>query len=131
MHAETDNVFVAGCDMPFLSPAVIRLICSHVEQGDLVIPHTSGGHEPLHALYNKRCLPAMERVLDAGQQRIKQFFDQVKLVELAAAEIRQLDPQEQSFLNINTPEDYFRLRGTLISRVDAAPLLQQSHDNKK
>ncbi len=65
-HARTEKVFVVGCDMPFILPALVQQICSHAADGDLVIPHTSTGHEPLHALYSKGCLPAMERVLDAG-----------------------------------------------------------------
>lgn len=121
-HAKQEQVFVVGCDMPFISAAVVQQICSHADEGDLVIPHSSSGHEPLHALYSKSCLPAMEKVLDAGQKRIMLFFDRVKLVELPASEIRHLDPQEQSFQNINTPEDYFRLRGTLIRSVETEPL---------
>lgn len=124
-HARKEHIFVVGCDMPFISAEVVQKICSHADEGDLVIPHSSSGHEPLHALYSKSCLPAMEQVLDAGQKRIMQFFDQVKLVELSAAEIARLDPQGQSFQNINTPEDYFRLRGTLVSTEQAEPRQQR------
>ena len=88
------------------------------------MPHSSNGHEPLHALYSKSCLPAMEQVLDAGQKRIMLFFDQVRLVELPATEIQKYDPEEKSFQNINTAEDYFRLRGTLISNLEKSPLQQ-------
>ena len=123
-HAKTEQAFVVGCDMPFISPAVIRQICSHADEGDLVMPHSSNGHEPLHALYSKSCLPAMEQVLDAGQKRIMLFFDQVRLVELPATEIQKYDPEEKSFQNINTAEDYFRLRGTLISNLEKSPLQQ-------
>ena len=128
-HAKTEKIFVVGCDMPFIAPAVVKQICSHAGEGDLVIPHSSSGHEPLHALYSKHCLPAMERVLDAGLKRILLFFDQVKLIELPVAEIQQLDPQELSFQNINTPEDYFRLRGTLIGTDEIEPQLQRSNEN--
>lgn len=128
-HAKTEQIFVVGCDMPFISSAVVREICSHAAAGDLVMPHSSSGHEPLHALYSKSCLPAMERVLDAGLKRIMLFFDQVKLVELSAAAIRRLDPQEKSFQNINTPEDYFRLRGTLIDNDEIEPQLRGNDNN--
>ncbi len=113
LHAKNEKIFVVACDMPFITPAVVREICAHKDQGDLVIPYSSNGHEPLHALYGKSCIPAMEQVLDAGLKRIIDFFDQVKTVELPADTIRQHDPDEKSFQNINTPEDYFRLRGTV------------------
>lgn len=110
-HAGNEQIFVVGCDMPFISAQVVRHICAQSDQGDMVIPHSSSGHEPLHALYSKNCLPAMEHVLDAGQRRIMLFFDQVKMVEIPRSKIYELDPAGKSFLNINTPEDYFSLRG--------------------
>lgn len=105
------RAFVVGCDMPFVSEKIVRKICSHAKQGDLILPHSSCGHEPLHALYEKNCLPAMEQVLEAGHKRIMKFFSHVKVVELPAAELLKLDPQEKSFCNINTPDEYYRLRG--------------------
>jgi FdhD protein len=110
-QAQQPRAFVVGCDMPFVSAKIVRKICSHAEQGDLILPHSSHGHEPLHALYEKSCLPAMEQVLEAGHKRIMKFFSQVKVVEIPAAELLPLDPQEKSFCNINTPDEYFRLRG--------------------
>jgi FdhD protein len=113
-HATSEQVFVVGCDMPFISARVVRHICARAAHGDLVIPHSSSGHEPLHALYGKGCLPAMEQVLDAGHKRIMRFFDRVKMVEISSDELKELDPEEKSFQNINTPQDYFRLRGTVV-----------------
>ncbi|MCW9050143.1 MAG: molybdenum cofactor guanylyltransferase [Deltaproteobacteria bacterium] len=110
VHASAGKVFVVACDMPFITAPMIWHICSFADQGDVVMPYSSGGHEPLHAVYSKSCLPAIEKVLNDGQQRVAAFFDQVSLVKLSAAEISMLDPQEKCFCNINTPEDYFRLR---------------------
>ncbi len=114
-HADYERAFVVGCDMPFVSPELVRHICSRSEQGDLVLPVSSNGHEPLHALYSKTCLPAIERVLNAGHKRIMHFFDQVRVTEIPAGELQKADPQERSFININTPEEYYKLRGARIS----------------
>lgn len=114
VHATNEQIFVVGCDMPFVSAKVVRYLCDQAERGDLVIPNSDSGHEPLHALYRKRCLPAMEAVLDAGRQRIALFFDQVKVVDVPHKKLKSLDPEGYSFKNINTPEDYFRLRGTFV-----------------
>ncbi len=110
-HAGCERAFVVGCDMPFLSAELVRLICTRATLGDLILPIGSSGHEPLHALYSKSCLPIMEQVLDAGQRRIQRIFRQLRVVEIPAEELQQVDPQEQSFRNINTPEEYFQLRG--------------------
>jgi FdhD protein len=110
-QVEQSRAFVVGCDMPFVSTEMVRKICSLADRGDLILPLSSSGHEPLHALYDKSCLPAIEQVLEAGHKRIMKFFSQVRVVEIPAIELLPLDPQEKSFCNINTPDEYFRLRG--------------------
>lgn len=108
-HARHERVFVVACDMPFVDSAVVRHICSRANEGDVVIPVGERGSEPLHALYSKGCLPAMEEVLDAGRKRIVEFFPQVEVVEIGAREWSAIDPGGRSFCNINTPQEYFQL----------------------
>ena len=67
----------------------------------------------------------MERVLDAGQHRIMRFFHQVRLAEIPVEELTSLDPLGESFQNINTPEDYFRLRCARSSHIDAGECQQR------
>lgn len=109
-HAANERVFVVACDMPLLSGELIRYICQQGEIGDVVIPRTGGELEPLHALYAKRCIPAIEEVLDAGQRRIVRFFDRVQVHAVEYDDVVRLDPQGVSFRNINTPQEYFSLR---------------------
>lgn len=109
-HASNDKVFVAACDMPFLNPEVVRSLCEQAGQADVVIPVHGGGAEPLHALYSKRCIAPMEEALDRGQKRIVSFFPAVEVKELATEGWQTLDPEGLSLRNINTPEEYYRLR---------------------
>lgn len=109
-HARHERVFVVACDMPFLSADVIRQLCARADQGDVVIPRSGYGLEPLHALYAKKCLPAIEAVLDTGMRKIIAFFPEVNVAEMGEAELRQSDPEGISFRNINTPQEYFSLR---------------------
>ncbi len=108
-HARAERSFVVACDMPFLSPEVIRHICSRTREADVVIPRTEGGLEPLHALYRKSCLPAIEAVLDAGDRKIRHFFPAVKVSEIGQSELEKLDAEARFSHNINTPEEYFAL----------------------
>jgi len=108
--ASREKIFVAACDMPFLSAATIRRLCLEKEQGDVVIPCSGLGMEPLHALYDKSCRPAMEAALDAGEKRIVSFFPQVRVHEVPAEVFQDCDPAGRSFCNINTPQEYFDLR---------------------
>ena len=109
-HASHDKAFVVACDMPFINPQVVRTICTEADSADVVLPVHAGGFEPLHALYRKSCIEAIAEQLEAGQKRIVSFFPHVHVRTLAAEFWQDVDPQGLSFLNINTPEEYFRLR---------------------
>ncbi len=109
-HAKHERAFVVACDMPFINPTVVRDICACADQGEVVIPVHDEGVEPLHALYGKSCLTAMEEELDAGKKRIIGFFPKVKVANITTSEWSEVDPEGLSFRNINTPEEYFELR---------------------
>lgn len=101
-----ERAFVIACDMPGLNPRLIRELCGIEGGGDVVIPETPGGLEPLHAVYAKSCLPKMEQMLFAGERRILSFFDLAQVRLVPRGRIAALDPEYASFRNINTQEDY-------------------------
>ncbi|HEY7745211.1 MAG TPA: formate dehydrogenase accessory sulfurtransferase FdhD [Desulfuromonadales bacterium] len=109
-HARCGKIFVVACDMPFLSAEVIRRLCAAGEAADVIIPRSERGVEPLHALYDTRCLPAVEELLDAGEKKIVRFFPRVRVCEVPSTAFADCDPDERSFRNINTPQEYFALR---------------------
>ena len=99
---------MVACDMPFLSVALLRHMLSLREGHDAVVPVVEERPEPLHALYSARCLPFMERRLQADDLKIARFFDEVRVRYVPEEELRQLDPELHSFFNINTQEDVDR-----------------------
>lgn len=103
--AAHDTVLVAACDMPFLSPAVWRLLLARAGEADVVIPRIGGEYETLHALYTKACLPHMARALAEDRLRVIAFFDQVRVLAIDEPELRAVDPGLRSFTNVNTPEE--------------------------
>ncbi len=103
--AEHDRVLVAACDMPFLDPEVWRLLIAHSDGADAVVPKVGGEYETLHALYAKSCLGPMERSLASGRLRVISFFGDVRVREIAEADLRAVDPELRSFANVNTPEE--------------------------
>ena len=106
-HAGTPYVFVVACDMPFLNPQAVRAMVDLRGQADIVMAKRADGFQPMHALYSRRCLPAMEQMLARGELKVQQLVTnpsfRVKLV--AEEEVRKMDPTGQSFLNVNTPAD--------------------------
>jgi molybdopterin-guanine dinucleotide biosynthesis protein A len=109
-HAPTPYIFAVACDMPYLDNGLIQLLTARRHGADVVIPQGEHGPEPLHAVYARRCLPAMEAALLAGKRRIVSFFPQVRVQHVGQAKIAGLDPEFMSFRNINTPEEYYDLR---------------------
>jgi molybdopterin-guanine dinucleotide biosynthesis protein A len=106
--ATGDAVLAVACDMPFLSPAAVRLVVARAGEGDVVIPRVGGQLETLHALYARSCVPFMEESLQAGRLKIAGFFDRVRVVEIPEREVARLGDPAVIFMNVNTPEDLAR-----------------------
>jgi molybdopterin-guanine dinucleotide biosynthesis protein A len=106
--AQTNTVFVAACDMPFINPDLVCYEAGFVREFDVVVPRTNAGLEPLHAFYSKTCLEHMGTRLRKGQLAIRAFFDDVRVREVGPDEIAQFDPDGLSFFNINTQADLSR-----------------------
>jgi len=110
--AQSSNpaVFTVACDMPHLDSWLIRHIANRGVGCDVVLPRSNSGYEPLHALYREGCLPVMEDCLNRGERRIVSILPQLRVREIAAAEVARFDPSFDSFSNINTPQEYYDLR---------------------
>jgi molybdopterin-guanine dinucleotide biosynthesis protein A len=101
-------VGVVACDMPFLNPDLLAFEREKLmgTKADIVIPETSSGLEPFHAVYRRStCLEPVKSALDAGKWRVDAWFYQIKLLALTSEEMRLYDPHLVSFWNVNTPED--------------------------
>jgi len=105
-----DAAFTVACDMPFLHPAIVRLVVERAGEADVVIPRTGDQLETMHAVYGKGCLGPMQARLRAGVLKIVGFFPDVHVVELDAAGIARHRPPEVAFMNVNTPAELARAR---------------------
>ena len=101
------RVFAAGCDMPFLDPTVIKWMISLDQHSDVVMAQLTSGLQPMHTIYSKACLPHLERMAMAHNLKVQELCHASDLsVRLVSEdEIRGIDPQFLSFLNVNTPAD--------------------------
>lgn len=108
--AEASHVFVAGCDMPLLRPALIYGLATLVEDWDVVVPVKDGYPEPLCAFYGKRCAPRIEESISRGRLKMIGFHEEVRVRRVEEAAWRAWDPEGASFLNANTPEEFERIK---------------------
>ncbi len=109
--ASGEAAFTVACDMPFLNPDVVRLVVARASQGDVVIPRVGHQLETMHAAYAKACLPHIEERLLAGQLKIVEFFERVRVVEIAEADVARFRDPRVAFMNVNTPDELERARG--------------------
>jgi molybdopterin-guanine dinucleotide biosynthesis protein A len=101
-----DAAFVCSCDLPLLKNKVARALCTMLDSYDAVIPEITGLAQPLHAVYRKRCAPAIDKVLAGGEKRLTKIVESLSVRHVDENQLRPIDPDLHSFLNVNTPEEY-------------------------
>lgn len=106
-QATNPYIFVAACDMPFLDPAVIAQFTSRRATVDIVMAKLAERMHPMHALYGKGCLTAMEQMIAAGRLKIQDLAlnPSLRVQQITEDELRSTDPSYCSFHNVNTPAD--------------------------
>jgi molybdopterin-guanine dinucleotide biosynthesis protein A len=106
-QATSPYIFAVACDMPFLNQAVITHFTNRKDTADIVMARLATRLHPMHALYGKGCLPAMEQMIVARQLKIQELVSHASLrvQYVTEADLLSIDPSWRSFHNVNTPED--------------------------
>jgi len=112
MHAALKHIgsgaalFIA-CDMPFVNPKVIDLLCSrHQEAVSATIPVFDGRPQPLLGVYSAALVPALESAVLSDRVQLWRFLEAAGAVYLPEDEVKKVDAQGLSFVNINTVADH-------------------------
>ena len=108
--SDTRYNLALAADMPFLNESLLRYLIEVSDGYDFILPHFDDLYEPLHAVYSRDCIPAIETLFQQHEKAIVKLFPYVKVRFLDAAEIDRFDPRHLSFFNINTPEDLERAK---------------------
>lgn len=114
LAASVGWALVVACDMPLLNPDLLQYLIHIAEETDAagesrwdaVVPVVAGYPEPLHALYHRRCLPAVEARLANSERKATAFLADVRVRYVNEEELRLYDPTLHSFLNANTPAEW-------------------------
>lgn len=115
-----EAAFVCSTDLPFLHPAYIRRVLRALGGGagdaDVVLPVARGFRQPLAAAYRTRIAGLVADLLRQGNQRPGMIFKHCAVTQLddaallADTALAELDPELESVVNVNTPEDYAAAR---------------------
>jgi molybdenum cofactor guanylyltransferase len=107
---QTDLAVAVACDMPFLNLDLLRYLIERAANLDAVVPQIEDQLEPLHAVYRRSCLAAIQRHIAHGERRMISFFGDVRLAIVPEADWRTIDPDGRSLANLNTPNDLHLLK---------------------
>ena len=96
-----------ACDMPFLSPTLLReIVREGIESAAPAFAPESGsraGFEPLCAWYSVAALPAVQGALARGDRRISRVVEELGAARLPLARVALHGDPAVLFLNVNTP----------------------------
>jgi molybdopterin-guanine dinucleotide biosynthesis protein A len=107
--SETPSVLCLACDMPFVSPDLLRfLINQRRDSVDVVIPQVRGRLQSLHAVYHQNVIPIMEKQLARKSLAIYDFLELVTTFTVTEAMLDANGFSVRPFVNLNTPEEWER-----------------------
>lgn len=104
LASPTDRVLCLACDMPFVTPDLLRRLVEGSAGYDVYVPRHDPYYQPLCAVYAKSAADAFEQFLAEGGRRIYSVYSRVNAGYLDVGDGRFGDPDDL-FLNVNTPAD--------------------------
>jgi molybdenum cofactor guanylyltransferase len=112
------NLIVA-CDLPYLTEAWLENIVARARASaaDAVLPMNERGAEPLCAMYQKKCEPAIRVALERGTRKVTDGLARLRLESIAPAEWKAFDSDGLLFKNMNSLEDYEEAKARLGGRA--------------
>lgn len=109
LHIITPRAFVVACDMPNLSPELIRYLCSineNEQEYDVIIPWLAKGQEPLFGIYHKKSAAVIESYLRQKDCQIIRALENLQVRRVSEQEILAITKDLTCFKNINRPADF-------------------------
>jgi molybdopterin-guanine dinucleotide biosynthesis protein A len=114
--ARHDRVLGVACDYPFLSAAVVRLLVERSAGHDAAVPRLESTLHVTQAVYSRALLPQIEARMRAARYRLRDLLDGCNVCIVDEAELRAVDPDLRSLLNVNTPQDWQRAVALAVRR---------------
>lgn len=107
----TEYVAVMTCDSPLVKPEVVRVLYGLARGRSGAVPAWPDGRlEPLQAVYHSgELLEGVEGCFARGDLRVRCALESMRsLILVPIARLREVDPELESFVNLNSREDVGR-----------------------
>ena len=97
------HALVVAVDMPFVQPALLSFLLNQPLTGSLLVPVVNNRPQVLLAVYPRAVLPFIEGRLQEGRGDPRSLLEVAPVHYIDEAQLRQVDPELRSFINVNTP----------------------------
>ncbi len=105
-HSKTAWNFFVACDMPFINGKIIECLIQKCHPDILaVVPEVDGWAIPTFALYHGNAIKSIEAQLQLKKLSPQAWLKTIPIEKVFEPQLRKIDPDLQSFININTLED--------------------------
>lgn len=105
VHSGAKNIFVAACDTPYISRALIEYIIHYPSEASVKIARMDGEVHPLCGQYSRAAMPYIQQALETRRLRLKKVLNDLKATEVPITE--ELPLYHLHLLkNFNTPADF-------------------------
>jgi molybdopterin-guanine dinucleotide biosynthesis protein A len=112
-RARTEFSLFLSCDMPLIQGRFLRYLCEQALASRAlatVPPPCRKGRYPLCAVLRRRLLSRVRSYLLSGQNQVGRFFSSSQRRTISKAEFARAGFSPRIFCNLNTPEEYERMR---------------------
>lgn len=100
-HARHDQIFILGCDMPFINMALVEYMFTQLGNYDSVVPEIDTYLQPLSAVYSNKCLPVLTNCLENDKVKLIRIFEELNALALNRDVLANFGKVEEVFLNVN------------------------------
>lgn len=116
--SRSDLNLVVACDMPLLNPRVLQRLISMIGDHDACVAVVDGHASALCGVYRSRIAGDAATLLESSERRVMRLLDRVQTKRVDAAEFRDIDPDLETFVSVDTPEKYAQ---AMVRLVRTAP----------
>lgn len=106
LRDKVDAAFVTSCDAPLLRSEFVRRLIELLGDHDVAAPTDGQYDHVLTAVYRTKLADHARQLLADERRRPLFLLDESNSLRVNVGDLRSVDPNLDSFRNMNTPEDY-------------------------
>ena len=128
LQGMVDGAFATSCDVPLIRPEFVQFLVESLTSHQIVVPTEAAFHHPLAAVYRTDVLPVIQSLLSANRMRPVFLFDEVDTKRIPVENLRSVDTDLRSLMNLNTPDDYVQACQQAGGEPDRRVLAKCTHE---